>query len=394
MMLKSTAAVALLFYVGAAEAAAAGKVCEDAFDNLIKDASTQEAKCSALQVYSKCLGALPAENAKEHEPRLVSFQHAIDCSGLDFDVVAPKMRATKDAELAFTVEHEKGAMFYRHRREEVNVFTMNSDISQLKTDMEAFETKVSTDAAAAKEEQDAAVAAATTKLNEDFAALKTELETAQSALDTKLTTAQSALDTKLTNANTKLKEEMTALIGSEIKKIPKPYYMESFVHWGQRKCPAGTTEWYNGVMYGPHEGHGGSGTNECVRNNGNNGGQNTGTSSLDLLYPVAIDHNHGTSVPRNQVIPCAVCMSDVPCILARGLNVCPKNYKFRYEGWLFGQHHGHRASNDRVCINKNFEGGYGGYDSAWIYAARIQHSKASIRGGRSMRCGLCCYSPE
>jgi hypothetical protein len=394
MKLLSTATIALLLHAGTAQAAVAGKACEDAFDTLLKDASTQKAKCSALQIYSKCLSELSAEDAKEHEPRLVSFQHAIDCSGLDFDVVAPKVKSTKDAELAFTVEHEKGAMFYRHRREEVNVFTMNSDISKLKTDQEAFVTKVTEDAAAAKKEQDEAVTAATTKLTEDFASLKTELETAQSALKTELETAQSTLDTKLTKANTDLDTKLTALIGSEVKKIPKPYYMQSFVHWGQRKCPTGTTEWYNGILYGPHHGHGGSGTSECVRNNGNNGGKETHTGSLDLLYPLAIDHPHGTNLPRNQIVPCAVCMSDVPCIMARGLNSCPKNYKFRFEGWLQGQHHGHRASNDRICVNKQFEGGYGGYDGGWIYTARIHQGKSNIRGGQSMPCGLCCYNPE
>jgi uncharacterized protein YukE len=79
-----------------------------------------------------------------------------------------------------------------------------------------------------------------------------------------------------------------------------------YEHWGKSRCKLDHKTIYGGFAYGAHHGHSGSGGTICVPHNPS-GGRDTGTSSLDLMYGLSIDHNHGTTFSRICAITCVKC---------------------------------------------------------------------------------------
>jgi len=89
--------------------------------------SNAESKCEALVELSKCAGAFPTED--ETEKTLISKQSKF-CETFWDKLDAPSVRVAKD-NMLMTVDDSKDIEFHRHRRETVNVFTMNNNIAQL-----------------------------------------------------------------------------------------------------------------------------------------------------------------------------------------------------------------------------------------------------------------------
>jgi len=421
MLFKMLGTAAL---VACASASEGGEVCDELFNQASFAAATttdpNTAICSALAEYSKCLGALSGNDAFLHEPRLTAYQQTVDCGAYDH---TPPIIKTTDKHLEFIVDDQKEATFYRHRRETVNVFGMRKDIDDLEGEFATSELARAASEKAIKDSQDNLDA----KLTQDVKTANADLLDAMLKLDTKLTGAGDTLESALTDKLSKTSDDLTgaisklqkdlsaetdalsskvdqvekdlnAAVDKKIGDIPDAIYRQRWVHWGEKECPTGHEKWFDGIVYGGHYGHGGSGDLECIINKGRSdgyGGRETGTSSLDLLYPMAVDHNHGTDIDRGHVLACATCIAPMPCIEARGMKQCPAKYKMTMKGYLMGSHHGHRLGQRRDCVSGTTKNaGYGGYQDGWLYTTRLHRASQNSRnqGGGSIECGLCCWS--
>lgn len=214
-------------------AAAAAPLCasQDTFNKAIFGAESQAAKCSILQVYSKCLGKLPADEAAEHEPRLVEFQHAAKCEG--YDDAAPKVGATESGDLKFTVDHEREAVFYRHRRQEVNVFTMNSEMQQLKRDQEGFETESRTAQEAFRAATAALVANSTAEMQAQITSFASTLSAQQQEFRENVTSL-------FATTTESLEEQMNTLRVSLLKNVSDARsYIETYDFSDKDRVKAG-----------------------------------------------------------------------------------------------------------------------------------------------------------
>ena len=121
-----------------------------------------------------------------------------------------------------TVDDAKQVSFFRHRREEVNVFDMNTKINDL-------ERQLVTMAATVKEAKDMATKTKTdvdTKVTQDIAALKentakdllavktsvaSSIKSAATSTDTKLKSAATSTDTKLKSATSATDTKLAAM---------------------------------------------------------------------------------------------------------------------------------------------------------------------------------------
>jgi len=169
--------------------------------------------------------------------------------------------------------------------------------------------------------------------------------------------------------------------------------------WGTSVCPNGFEKLFDGLTYGPHHGHSGAGDLVCVipPNQGGVTGNPNGTDSLDLLYPISVDHNNGTNVPSQKLIRCAKCYTPqrAPCWRLVGGNKCPGSFEAIYSGFMFGGHHSQSSPAHRICIDgDNFEGDQG-TSGDYIYAATLQEKTGSSgfdydTSDKSLRCAWCC----
>jgi hypothetical protein len=191
-----------------------------------------------------------------------------------------------------------------------------------------------------------------------------------------VTAAQNKVDAALNNARSKLaavQNEADQLDGSIKQFIASEVTRTSgyvYTHYGRRDCPGGATKIYQGVFYGVHHGHSGSDGSICLPENPQ-GGSETGTSSLDLLYGLSVDHNHGTNLPRTRAIPCARCHIRKPtCFRVDARVDCPKGSDVIYTGWLTGAHYSHAGPNDRRCISDAMEAIYSNIGD-YVYVSRI-----------------------
>lgn len=227
------------------------------------------------------------------------------------------------------------------------------------------------------------------------------VEDATKTQDDKLSKALEDLNATLTRnakdlqADLKLIDQKTDQtktdLSKEIEDLKKQTWLHKYTRWGHTDCPTGHTKWYDGVIYGPHQGHSGTGDLECIKNeNGLHGGQSLGSSSYDILYPMAIDHNGGTSVTRNAVLPCAECVAKQYCFVARGIGSCPTGFEAKYKGYMFGSHYTHPASTHRICIDEKPNKSYGGYQDGWMYSAKVERGTGAIPSGFTLKCSLCC----
>ncbi len=169
-----------------------------------------------------------------------------------------------------------------------------------------------------------------------------------------------------------------------------------FTNWGSKQCPAGHEKLYDGVAYTAHHSHSGSGGDvECIVRADK--GVSTGTESLDLLYPITIDHNHGTTIPANHLIYCARCYTAEkgPCYEQLGSDTCPSGFEASYKGWSFSTHYTHSANTERICIDKDkFDKSTSWSGGSRMYASRLQNSPSGNGGdypeGYSLKCAMCC----
>eukprot|EP00043_Microstomoeca_roanoka_P017430 m.181663 g.181663 ORF g.181663 m.181663 type:complete len:487 (-) comp16632_c1_seq1:338-1798(-) len=200
------------------------------------------------------------------------------------------------------------------------------------------------------------------------------------------TTVQAANSAKL-NAGNEFKALENTLTG--MISATAPYTKgDVFTHWGQTTCPDSQLL-YRGVTYGAHHGHNGAAGTVCVPE-GPNGGTETGTSSLDLLYPLSLDYTHGTSLIAYRTIRCARCFATKRnCFRMEGRPTCPSGFVRMYEGYLAGSHYTHAARSGRICINSSMDTSLGN-SGHYIYSSRIQDTAPTIAAGPSIRCAICC----
>jgi hypothetical protein len=192
--------------------------------------------------------------------------------------------------------------------------------------------------------------------------------------------------TDISGAVKAVKDELSSQVASEAAKNLGHVY----THWGRGDCPNGHRRLYEGMAYATHHSHSGAQGAECIPR-GANGGSDPGTTGLDLLYQISIDHNHGTGLPRTRATRCARCFAEVPtCVRLEGRTSCPSGFTAAYVGYLFGSHHGHPGPMGRICIDSNFDQSYGNSGS-YMYATRIQDRDGSLnQSGTSIRCTICC----
>jgi hypothetical protein len=376
-----------------------------------KTADGDVVACETIVALGRCLAKAGAnELPGTHSVRIAAETVYLgaqkenqDCSTHDDKDVkaAGKVRTVRSGDLQFDVHEGKDVEVFRFRREVVSLFdlsetvaTQTSDIAQINKDIE----QMTEDVAATNKSTIERVENIVDELKADSAA--TAKATSDLIAELQKNVTQLAKDIK--DETDKAIEAVKDDTKDKIAAIPKPYYMEEFVRWGARECPKvdGVTEWYHGHHFNGHQGHGGGSDHLCIRNanRGANGGNHIGGSSYDLLYPAGIDHNGGTTVTRGYQLPCAVCMSNVPCMKVIGRKDCPEKYSFRYRGYMFGNHHSHRLSGNRVCIDRDFRSnlGYGGYAGSWLYSTRIHNRGGAnqITESDSVECGMCCYDGE
>lgn len=218
--------------VSAAAAPENAQECKDNYDAAFNDFdSTPESRCAALVVLSKCLGGFPKD--EELEKILVS-EHSERCEKFWGKLEAPSMRVVR-GDMVMTVDDAQNIEFHRHRRESINVFTMNENIDKIFATLDAMnqtlqelkerimsnEEKMEANKVAQKEAltasevaQDEALKAAVTLIEEDQTKLRSSLETMKSENADALSTMKEAVDKERDDLDTKLSKELDDAVDS------------------------------------------------------------------------------------------------------------------------------------------------------------------------------------
>ena len=127
-------------------------------------------------------------------------------------------------------------------------------------------------------------------------------------------------------------------------------------------------------------------------------GPASGTTSADRLYPVSVDHMHGTNMTQQRLIYCARCYTPDkgPCFEMHGSETCPTGFESAYKGFVIGGHYSHANPGQRVCLDREK------YDTsatlstgARDYHTRMDQSPPGTYSGKfpvntTVRCALCC----
>eukprot|EP00049_Salpingoeca_infusionum_P017675 m.353971 g.353971 ORF g.353971 m.353971 type:complete len:487 (-) comp16882_c0_seq1:337-1797(-) len=273
--------------------------------------------------------------------------------------------------------------------------TITSTQSTVESTMEAATASQMTRFDTTSTSVDSAIETGTARIDEATDDLSTGIANAYSAMDAaeeSVFTRMSAVASTIGARATAIENEYSAaantingLLNAELAKAQG----EVYTHWGQSVCPSGHTKLYQGIMYASHYTHHGAAGQICMPESPNNGAT-TGTSSLDLLYPCSIDHNHGTPLTSQRTIVCARCVApSTSCMVYPGVTGCPSGYNMAYRGYMFGAHYGHSGPSGRVCINENLDTSIGNSDN-YVYTTRIQSATTNIPSGNSVRCVQCC----
>jgi len=121
-------AASLVASISAASDPQSAQECQTIYqDHYDEPSSTPESRCQALVQLSKCAGGFPSNDAIASI--LISKQSRF-CETFWDKLDAPSVRVTKD-NMLMTVDDAKDIEFHRHRRETVNVFTMDNNIAKL-----------------------------------------------------------------------------------------------------------------------------------------------------------------------------------------------------------------------------------------------------------------------
>jgi len=102
---------------------------------------TVEAQCEALVEFSKCVSGFPESDLIEKE---LFKENSKACEPYWKAVGDPQIR-TKRGNFQLTVDDLKNVNFYRHRRQEVNVFDMYEDFIKLRQQVDSLQEKVAED---------------------------------------------------------------------------------------------------------------------------------------------------------------------------------------------------------------------------------------------------------
>jgi len=127
MLLKIAAIIAVLGPVASLGAEVTSALdCKQVYDTATSDFGLEK-QCQALVEFSKCLSAFPESGLMENE---LFKRNSKACEPFWKAAGEPTMR-TKRGNFQLTVDDAKQVNFYRHRREEINVFDMNAQIVEL-----------------------------------------------------------------------------------------------------------------------------------------------------------------------------------------------------------------------------------------------------------------------
>lgn len=172
-----------------------------------------------------------------------------------------------------------------------------------------------------------------------------------------------------------------------------------YTHWGSKVCtaPSGfeVLKHYDGFTWGAHHDSNGGGIMLCLKNvAGDAGGFRTGGDSADIIMPVRADHRSytGNAFP-DRPIPCARCLYSKTCYLEVGIDGCQaRGYERMYFGMLFGGHMGHRANNNRICVDQNRDGDWndGGNWGAYMYPTIERGNIQQRQNQKTVKCQWCC----
>jgi len=132
-------AAALVASVNAVSGPESPQDCQSIYqDEVNKIESTPATKCDALVELSKCLGGFPRN--EELEKTLISQQSTFcEEKGYWSNEDAPNVRVARN-NMLMTVGDQKSVEFHRHRRETVNVFSLDTTVTKLLASMDDMKT--------------------------------------------------------------------------------------------------------------------------------------------------------------------------------------------------------------------------------------------------------------
>lgn len=223
-------AVALTMVGHAAAQPNSVEECQAKFNLAVQDfTATLDDKCEALVVFSKCLDAFPSDTTAE---MILFNQNNKACEKTWKATGKPSIR-TKRGNLQMSVDDSKQVTFYRHRRDEINVFDMHTAIETLQAALDATQKELATvkdnTAAEIKKLQDEVATSikdgqATTKQSVD-SSIKAMQDATDKAIDdikdssATLTQSVDDLSTKVDDSVKQLKVDVEADIAAVEKKI-------------------------------------------------------------------------------------------------------------------------------------------------------------------------------
>eukprot|EP00043_Microstomoeca_roanoka_P019699 m.225365 g.225365 ORF g.225365 m.225365 type:complete len:479 (-) comp17040_c5_seq1:24-1460(-) len=215
--------------------------------------------------------------------------------------------------------------------------------------------------------------------------MNASLSTTISSMENAVAEVNTALD-NIRNEHTTLRATLSTLIDTEVNLARGHVY----VRFGRGNCPPNHELLHAGITYGAHHNHNGAPNQICLTE-APSGGAETGTSSLDILYPLGLGGNSGTNLPTSRIIRCARCHAprSGTCFRMEGTASCPSGFTMAYRGYLVGAHYTHASSAGRFCVDEDFDGSYGNTDD-YVYPTRVQEASANIPAGPSVRCVMCC----
>eukprot|EP00049_Salpingoeca_infusionum_P017564 m.353476 g.353476 ORF g.353476 m.353476 type:complete len:486 (-) comp16771_c0_seq1:111-1568(-) len=268
---------------------------------------------------------------------------------------------------------------------EVLQYALSSNIESTDSSLQALETDTSTTLA----EMLSATQDTITDINQEYIQpTQSTISAVIDAFDSQVNAVSSAATDSITQLNGEVSAATTALKASI---APKGVNTKGtvYTYWGRPSCGAGHRRLYYGIVYGASHGHSGAANQLCIPESPT-GGSATGTDSLDLLYPLSLDNNHGTNLPRTVTYRCARCLAtSTKCYEHPGAHGCPSGFTQIYTGYMVGSHYQHSSPAGRFCVDSNTDQSIGnsGY---YVYASAIWRSSRNIASDRSIKCTLCC----
>ena len=178
----------------------------------------------------------------------------------------------------------------------------------------------------------------------------------------------------------------------------------TYVRWGRKTCPRGSTEVYKGYAAGSYYSHKGGAANPVCLTDKPTWGKFTekreeyGAFIYGAEY-ATYEYSMWTYI-QNHDVPCVVCrVPQKDVLMVPGSLVCPKSYRVQYNGYLMAGSYGHPAPSQFICVDGNPEAidrSFEDKDGYLLYF--VQASCGSLSCGpysqnREITCAVCSFSP-